>query len=323
MAALSPSHMVAIPFEESLRERAKANQRDFLFNGTHSKRVLTFWESSVLKIALAQVRQTADFDTNAATILSHIDKAGNNGVQILCFPETQTVGYRVDIATPETPVPEQKLNELHGKVAERCGRFCMACILGTETPRPGSKPYNSALVISEHGAILGVHHKTRLTPLDALAYSPGDSFETFELFGVRVGVVICFEGFRFAETTAECVRQGAQLVFHPQNNTTRPNAWKIPIHHSMITTRAAENTIWFASCNACLIPHQNCRSMIVAPGGQIHAQTELSREELLIAEIDIDQATRAMFEYDMEACARLLFADTVKRDEFESVLPDK
>lgn len=280
---------------------------------------------NTLKIALAQVRQTADFDTNAATILDHIDKAGNSGIQILCFPETQTVGYRVDIATPETLIPVEKLDGIHNEVAERCGRFGMACILGTETPagasRADAKPYNSALVISEHGKIIGVHHKARLTPLDALAYSPGDAFDTFELFGVKVGVVICFEGFRFAESTAECVRQGAQLVFHPQNNTTRPNDWKIPVHHAMITTRAAENTIWFASCNACLIPHQNCRSMIVAPDGQIHAQTELRREELLISEIDIDRATRAMFDFDMEACARMLFADTVQRDEFESILP--
>eukprot|EP01046_Picozoa_sp_COSAG06_P108713 COSAG06_NODE_55135_length_291_cov_0.697917_1_plen_55_part_01 len=36
---------------------------------------------------------------------------------------------------------------------------------------------------------------------------------------------------------------GAQVVFHPQNNTTRPAAWKVPIHHAMIVTRAAENTV--------------------------------------------------------------------------------
>ena len=144
--------------------------------------------------------------------------------------------------------------------------------------------------------------------------------ETFELFGVRVGVVICFEAFRFAETTAECVRQGAQLVLHPQNNTTRPNDWKIPIHHAMIMTRAAENTIWFASCNACLIPHQNSRSIIVAPDGRIHAQTELQQEQLLVAEIDIDLATRAMFTFDMEGCAEVLFADTIKREEYSSAL---
>jgi predicted amidohydrolase len=281
---------------------------------------------STLRIGLAQIRQTGDFDTNTATILQFLEQAARAGVQILCFPETQTVGYRVDITEVDTPSPIEKLREFHEEVARHCGTSNMACILGTETPvptDPKAKPYNSAIVINEQGRMLGVHHKTKLTPLDALAYSPGNSIETFDLCGVRAGVVICFEGFRFAETTAECVRQGARIVFQPQNNTTRPNAWKIPIHHAMITTRAAENTVWFASCNACLDPHQNCRSMIVAPDGRVHAQTELSREELLVADIDIRLATQAMFRFDMEDCADVLFAESVQREEFASILPRK
>ncbi len=276
---------------------------------------------NMLRVALAQVRQTADFQQNAETILRFVDEAGRQGARIVCFPETQTVGYRVDIATPEQPCPASQLDSLHAEVARRCAGWNTACILGTEMPHPdGGKPFNSALVISERGEILGAHHKTRLTPLDALAYSAGETIETYVLHGVTVGVVICFEGFRFAETTAECVRQGAQLVFHPQNNTTRPNDWKIPIHHAMIVTRAAENTIWFASCNPCLIPHQNCRSMIVAPDGRIQAQSELRQEQLLVADIDIDQATQAMFKYNLEDCAAVLFADTVRREEFASAL---
>lgn len=277
-----------------------------------------------LRIGLAQAAQVGDFDANAQTILRMLDEAGRQRVEILCFPETQTVGYRVDIAETRAPVPVERLDQLHAEVARRCGNYQMACILGTETPLESDpsagKPYNSALVISELGEVLGVHHKTKLTPLDAVAYSPGRTIETFMLCGVCVGVVICFEGFRFAETTAECVRQGAQLVFHPQNNTTRPNDWKIPIHHAMITTRAAENTIWFASVNASLTPHQNCRSMVIAPDGRVHAQAELKAEQLLVTEIDVDLATRAMFEYDMENCAEVLFADTVGREEFAEVL---
>jgi predicted amidohydrolase len=275
---------------------------------------------SHLKIALAQCRQTDDFDANARTIFRNLDEAARRVAQIVCFPETQTVGYRVDIATPDAPVPGARLEELHGRVAQRCGELGLACVLGTEVPAgAGRKPFNSALVVSEAGRVLGVHHKTRLTPLDAIAYSPGTSIETFELFGVTVGVVICFEGFRFPETTRECVRQGARLVFHPQNNTTRPNDWKIPIHHAMITTRAAENTIWFASCNACL-DHQNCRSLVIAPDGRVHAQSELKREELVVADVDIDRATQAMFRYDLEGCAELLFADTVAPAEYAAAL---
>ena len=270
----------------------------------------------LLRVALAQCRQTDSLASNEQTIFRFLDEASRVGAQIVCFPETQTVGYRVDIATPQTKVPPGYLEDLHGRIAARCGAVGLACILGTEIPRNGAKPYNSALVISERGAVLGVHHKTKLTPLDAIAYSPGNSFETFDLCGVKVGVVICFEGFRFAETTRECVRQGARLVFHPQNNTTRPNDWKIPIHHAMIVTRAAENTIWFASCNLCHPEHQNCRSMVVAPDGRIHAQAELKQEQLLVAEIDIDLATQAMFKFDTDGCATVLFADTVERREY-------
>lgn len=273
-----------------------------------------------LRIGLAQCRQTASFDGNEKTIFRFLDQAAAAGVQIVCFPETQTVGYRVDIATPDAPVEPERLADLHARVARRCGQHGMACVLGTETPLPTNptrgKPYNSALVISPVGDILGVHHKTKLTPLDAVAYSPGQGFQTFDLFGVKVGVVICFEGFRFAETTRECVRQGARLVFHPQNNTTRPNDWKIPVHESMIVTRAAENTIWFASCNMCHDQHQNCRSMVVAPDGQVHARAELKQHQLLTADLDIDRATQAMFKFDTDGCAQVLFADTVQRHEY-------
>jgi hypothetical protein len=58
--------------------------------------------------------------------------------------------------------------------------------------------------------------------------------------------------------------------------------------------------------------------MVVAPDGRIHAQTELHREELLTADIDLDQATRAMFNFDVDGCARVLFADTVRREEYAS-----
>ena len=249
----------------------------------------------MLRIALAQCRRTADFDVNAATILSFLNQAIAARAQIVCFPEAQTVGYRVDISDAR-----------------------IACILGTEIPSPVGKPYNSALLVNESGQILGAHHKFRLTPLDAVAYGPGQDFETWTVCGIVIGVVIRYGGFRYAETTATCVDQGALLVFHPQNNTARSNDWKIPIHHAMTITRAAENTVWFASCNACLDTYQNCQTMIVVPDGRIHANAAMKREELLVADIDITKATHAMYRYDISA--ELLFANTVDRGEYEEIL---
>jgi ribosomal-protein-alanine N-acetyltransferase len=277
-----------------------------------------------LTIGLAQIQQTNDLGENSRRILDYLGRAAEAGVQIICFPETQTAGYRVDILSPDAPVQVDQLNALHDAVARTCGRFGMACILGTETPLEAGphrgKPYNSALVISEEGRLVGTHHKTRLTPLDAVAYTPGREIHTYRLLGVTVGVLICFEGFRFPQAARECVRQGAQIIFHPQNNTTRPNDWKIPIHHAMLITRAAENTVWFASCNCALSAHQNCQTQFVAPNGEVAAQCEMKREALLVSRIDVDKATRAMFNYDLAGCAELLFSDTVQPHEYAAAL---
>ena len=277
---------------------------------------------NMLRIGLAQTAQTDALKQNCQTVLQLLDQAVEAGVQIVCFPEAQVAGYRADITPHDAPVQVDELEAFHEKVAGVCGKHGMACILGTEIPLEtdpyAGKPYNSTVIISEKGTILGTHHKTKLTPLDILAYTPGRDIETFTLFGVTVGVIICFEGFRFAETTAECVRQGAQIVFHPQNNTTRPNDWKIPVHEAMITTRAAENTIWFASCNAALKPHQNCHTMIAAPNGEIAARCEMKKETLLTCDIDVDKATRAMFEFDMAGCAEVLFSEETVPPQYAS-----
>ena len=89
---------------------------------------------SILKIGLAQAKQTDDVQRNAKTIFRFLEEAAFQAVQILCFPEAQTVGYRVDVAKPDTPVAVQELDALHSQVAMRCGELGMACILGTETP---------------------------------------------------------------------------------------------------------------------------------------------------------------------------------------------
>ena len=163
--------------------------------------------TATVKVGVAQTRQSSSFADNTAAVLDALESAADEGVQILCFPETQTVGYRVDIFQPLAPVPVAALTVFHTKVAVRCGELGMACVLGTETllasDETGTKPYNTALVIREDGAILGMHHKACLAPLDAVAYSPGDGdYQCFVLHGVPVGVVICYEGFRFAHSTA-------------------------------------------------------------------------------------------------------------------------
>jgi hypothetical protein len=61
--------------------------------------------------------------------------------------------------------------------------------------------------------------------------------------------------------------------------------------------------------------------MVVAPDGQVVAQTELRREELLVADIDTDLATQAMFKFDRDGCGDMLFGKSVSHAEYASAGP--
>ncbi len=275
-----------------------------------------------LVIGIAQIKQTNDIGANGEKALEYVDRAAKSGVQILCFPEAHLPGYRVDITPADAPVQVDQLAAWEATIAKRCGKHDVACILGTETHIPNEKPRNTALIISEQGKMIGRHDKTVLTPLDALAYSPGSGFSVWPLRGVPVGVVICFEGFRFADTTRACVLSGAKVLFHLQNNTTRPGTeWKLPVHEAMLVTRAAENTTYLVSANiAC--EFQNCRSLVVAPDGQIRAASKLNREQLVVARIDPEEATRAMALFEPAGMADVLFGEAVSHCEFVEVDAD-
>jgi ribosomal-protein-alanine N-acetyltransferase len=273
-----------------------------------------------IRVGVAQIPQTNDIETNHDKIIEYLHLSGSKDVDILCFPEAQTQGYRVDIVEHDAPVLNSRLEEIHREVATVCGDLNMACILGTELPNPGGgKLFNAALVIDEHGVIVGSHSKNILTPLDAKAYTPGKGFEVFKLKDISCGFVICFEGFRFPWTTRTCVSKGAQIIFHPQNNTTRPGMeWKIPVHESMAITRAAENTVFFVSAN---ISHKynNCRSLIIAPNGQILNSSTLKKEQLIYSDIDLSQATRAMFLFEKDGISDVIFGNSVTKRELGSI----
>ena len=273
---------------------------------------------STLRIALAQCRQTADLDTNAATIFRMVEDAARQGVQILCFPETQTVGYRVDISTPDRPVPVEWLAELESRLAKRCAAAGMACILGTETPLESDpyrgKPHNSALVISERGQVrppqdaahaprcARVHARPRLPDLRPLR-GPGRRRHLLRGASVpgvdagmrppgRPGHLPSPEQHHAGERL-----EGARAPRHDRHPGRR--------EHRLVR----------------VLPHQNSRSLIVAPDGQIWAQTELRREELLVADLDVARATRAMFEFERGGMADVLFGTSVRPEEFAAAGP--
>ena len=258
----------------------------------------------MIRIGVAQVPQTSNIQKNLDKALEYMEKAKARDVELLCFPETHLAGYRVGVLNPEDKCDKDGLTQAIETLGKRCAELSLGIIMGTETPNPGGKPYNSAVVINENGDTLAVHHKSRLTPKDALGYTPGTGPTAFTFKGIPMGIVICFEGYRFPETTRELARGGAKIVFHPQfNHVMESMKWKLPVHEALIVSRAAENTLYFVSANMCH-PCNNCRSLIVAPDGLIHDASILTMEMLLVADLDPDLSTHAFLYNDLEKMAK-------------------
>lgn len=252
----------------------------------------------MIRIGVAQVPPTRHLKANEDKVVEVMDKAAGAGVELLCFPETHLPGYRVGILNTDAPCDKPGLAAATERVAARCQALSMGVILGTETPNAGGKPYNSALVLDQNGDVLALHHKSRLTPKDALAYTPGPGPTPFVFKGIPMGLVICFEGFRFPETVRQLARSSARIVFHPQFNHVLPGMeWKLPVHEALLVARAAENTIYFISANMCH-PRNNCRSLVIAPDGLIQQASILGQEMLLVADLDPALATHAFLQDD-------------------------
>ncbi len=261
---------------------------------------------NTIKIGVAQIPQTSEIQQNLGAALGAIKKAAGEGVELLCLPETHLAGYRVGVSEPDAPCDTAALDRALDEVAEACRTNEIGVIVGTETPNGVEKPFNSVVVFDEQGQRIAIHHKTRLTPGDALGYSPGTEQTLFEFKGIPMGIVICFEGFRFPETTRSLARAGARVVFHPQFNHVLPNMeWKLPVQEALLTARAAENTLYFVSANMCHA-RNNCRSLIIGPDGLIIKASELGREEIISAEIDPLRANHAFLKDDPVAMAKAL-----------------
>jgi len=120
----------------------------------------------------------------------------------------------------------------------------------------------------------------------------------FEAGGVRFGVAICHEGWRYPETVRWAVRNGAQVVFHPhfhiaQPGSYQPSSFADPentFHEKAALCRAAENTCYFATVNFASAGSPST-SAVVRPDGTLLCYQPYGKEGLLIADIDLNAAT--------------------------------
>lgn len=252
-----------------------------------------------MRIALANIRHPATPEESITLLSEAISAAGAERADVICFPECFSPGYR-GMGKRIPPPDASFLDRAWTTTAAAAASANIAVILGTERIA-GDRLIATALVVGPDGSTAGFQDKVQIDPSEEGTYSPGEGRRVFQAGDVTFGVVICHEGWRYPETVRDVVRQGAQVVFHPhlheaEPGSYRPAAFADPantFHEKAALCRAAENTCFFATVN-CASEGSPTTSAIIAPDGTVLAWQPYGKDGLLLADIDISQATRLL-----------------------------
>ncbi len=251
---------------------------------------------STLRIALANLRYAASPAESVELATEAVARAGAEGARVICFPECYIPGYRG--LGKEPPAPDQAfLEQAWEQVQAAAAQASVSVILGAERIVDGDLRI-SALVIDADGTRQGFQYKVQLDPSEEGLYSPGQERRVFEAGPLTFGVSICHEGWRYPETVRWAAQHGAQVVFHPHYEPGAPAGFsptgfadpRNSFHEKAALCRAAENTCYFASVNYATSGSATT-SAVVSPDGTLLCSQPYGEEGVLLADIDLSQAT--------------------------------
>jgi predicted amidohydrolase len=247
-------------------------------------------------IALASPRIATSFDDALDRVRHHMAEAAMHGAEIVCFPEAYVPGLRgqdFDVPPFSRADEQRALHEIRRWARE----LRIAAIVGMEHVTDTGRQIVAA-IIDANGRDLGSQTKNQLDPTEDAPYVPGRTRRLFDVSGMKFGVAICHEGWRYPETVRWAAVRGAKIVFHPQltgsdRSGVRLTSWGAadnPYYEKAMMMRSRENTIWFASVNYG-VRFQESATSLIAPSGECRAHLPYGMEGVLIHDIDVDEAT--------------------------------
>ena len=247
-------------------------------------------------IALASPRVASTLDEGLDKIKRFLSEAAAQGAEIVCFPEAYLPGLRgQDFEV--LPFDQTQQDRVLKAVALWARTYAVATILGMERLTEAGRQI-VACVIDARGRIQGCQTKNQLDPTEDQFYVPGDSRQLFEINGIKFGVAICHEGWRYPETVRWAAVRGARIVFHPHHTgsdrhgvrLTQWGAADAPYYEKAMMMRSRENTIYFASVNYALRFQESATSLI-DPWGRCQAYLPYGQEGVLVQAIKVEEAT--------------------------------
>ncbi|MGL4555832.1 MAG: carbon-nitrogen hydrolase family protein [Gemmataceae bacterium] len=247
-------------------------------------------------IGLASPRVATSLDDGLDKVRRSLADAAGRGAKVACFPEAYLPGLRgLDFDVP--PFDPARQEHTLREVGRWAREYAIAAVLGMEWHSDSGR-HIAAVVVDDRGEVQGVQTKNQLDPSEDPLYVPGTTRRLFDVGGLRFGVVICHEGFRYPETVRWAATRGAKVVFH-QHCTGSDGAgvtlkeWASPAgpyYEKAILCRGLENTVYFASVNYAF-RYQEAATCVISPAGECLARLPYGEEGVLVHDIWPEAAT--------------------------------
>jgi N-carbamoylputrescine amidase len=248
-------------------------------------------------------------DGMIAKHLKMIEEAGRKGVQILCLQEIFAGPYfcaeqKEHWYKSAEKVPEGPTVKL---MQEQAKKFSMAMIVPLYEVEMEGIFYNTAAVIDSAGKYLGKYRKTHIPHVapgfwEKFYFKPGNlGYPVFDLGHAKIGVYICYDR-HFPEGARALGLNGAEIVFNPSATVAGLSEylWKLeqPAH-------AVANGYFVGAINRVGVEEPwhigefYGTSYFCDPRGQIIAEASRNKDELLVADLNLDkiQEVRSVWQF--------------------------
>ncbi len=247
-----------------------------------------------LRVGLAQINCTVgDLEGNTKKIIQYLDKAKKIGVELICFPELSITGYPPEDLLLKPQFLEDNLKALKRIIPKTEG---LTAVVGF-VDRNG-EVYNAAAVI-HNKKLVEVYHKINLPNygvFDEYRYfQPGEKVSVYQLGDFVFGVNVC-EDIWYPEGSAKAQALIGEALLVVNINASPYHMGKWKEREKMLSTRATDNRVFILYNN--LVGGQDelvfdGMGMIFNPQGETILRGRQFEEELIIADLDLDEVFRA------------------------------
>ncbi len=246
---------------------------------------------SFIRVGAAQINTTVgDLRGNTDRIIEWIQRARENEIQVLAFPELAICGYPPKDLLLKTQFIADQQQYLDEIIPHTKG---MLVVVGMVI-REGDS-YNTAAVIHDE-KLIGIARKVGLPNYrvfdEKRYFKRGEHLSVFQTDVADIGVLIC-EDVWHAETVANMAASGVDLVVCISASPF--SVYRSVERETMIKCRCQDHSLAMVFCNQVGGQDElifDGRSLIVSPQARVLAQGKSFAEELIKADLRFEEIHR-------------------------------